>query len=651
MVNNPSLRVAYIDEVEERESGGKVQKVYYSVLVKAVDNHDQAIDMNQDNYLEEAFKMRNLLEEFNEDHGVRPPSILGVREHIFTGSVSSLAWFMSNQEMSFVTIGQRVLARPLKIRFHYGHPDVFDRIFHITRGGMSKASRGINLSEDIFAGFNSTLRRGNVTHHEYIQVGKGRDVGLNQISLFEAKVACGNGEQTLSRDIYRLGHRFDFFRMMSFYFSTIGFYVSAMLVVLTVYAFLYGRLYLSLSGMEKTIVNYAATRGNTVLQAAMASQSVVQLGLLTSLPMIMEIGLERGFRTALGDMIIMQLQLASVFFTFSLGTKVHYYGRTVLHGGAKYRATGRGFVVRHEKFAENYRLYSRSHFVKGLELMVLLIVYQIYGSAATGSLSYLFVTFSMWFLVVSWLFAPFLFNPSGFEWQKIVEDFDDWSKWISSHGGMGVPAAKSWESWWDEEQEHLQYTGFLGRFWEIVLALRFFLFQYGIVYHLNVARRDKSIMVYGLSWLVIVAVMIILKVVSLGRKRFSADFQLMFRLLKLFLFIGFVVTIGMLFSFLSLTVGDIFVSLLAFLPTGWALLLISQACKPMVKALGMWGSVKALARGYEYVMGLVIFVPVAVLAWFPFVSEFQTRLLFNQAFSRGLQIQRILAGGKKHKSN
>lgn len=39
-----------------------------------------------------------------------------------------------------------------RIRFHYGHPDVFDRIFHITRGGISKASRGINLSEDIFAG-------------------------------------------------------------------------------------------------------------------------------------------------------------------------------------------------------------------------------------------------------------------------------------------------------------------------------------------------------------------------------------------------------------------------------------------------------------------------------------------------------------------
>jgi len=142
-----------------------------------------------------------------------------------------------------------------RVRFHYGHPDIFDRLFHLTRGGVSKASKVINLSEDIFAGevtstsplsfpyawftssfdytmlfagFNSTLREGNVTHHEYIQVGKGRDVGLNQISMFEAKIANGNGEQTLSRDVYRLGHRFDFFRMLSCYFTTIGFYFSTL---------------------------------------------------------------------------------------------------------------------------------------------------------------------------------------------------------------------------------------------------------------------------------------------------------------------------------------------------------------------------------------------------------------------------------------
>lgn len=680
MVNYPALRVAYIDEVEERD-GDKVQKVYYSVLVKAVDNLDQevyriklpgpakigegkpenqnhaiiftrgealqTIDMNQDNYLEEAFKMRNLLEEFNENHGVRQPTILGVREHIFTGGVSSLAWFMSNQETSFVTIGQRVLDEPLKVRFHYGHPDVFDRIFHITRGGISKASAGINLSEDIFAGFNSTLRRGNITHHEYIQVGKGRDVGLNQISLFEAKVACGNGEQILSRDLYRLGHRFDFFRMLSCYYTTVGFFISSMIIVLVLYAFLYGRLYLASSGLEAAIMKQAKMRGNRALESAMASQSVVQLGLFMALPMVMEIGLERGFRTALGDFIIMQLQLCSVFFTFSLGTKAHYFGRTVLHGGAKYRATGRGFVVRHVRFAENYRMYSRSHFTKALELMVLLIVYQVYGDVATSSVAYLLITMSMWFLVFTWLFAPFLFNPSGFEWQKIVEDWEDWDKWLSSRGGIGVPSNKSWESWWDEEQEHLASTGFLGRFWEFVLSLRFFLFQYAIVYHLHIANGSKSIIVYGLSWLVIVALMLVLKVVSMGRKKFSSDFQLIFRLLKLFLFAGSIGVIIVLFIFCHLTVGDVFASLPTFIPTGWALLQISQACRPFVKAIGLWASVKALGRGYEYMMGILIFTPVAVLAWFPFVSEFQTRLLFNQAFSRGLQISRILAGGKK----
>lgn len=40
----------------------------------------------------------------------------------------------------------------VRVRMHYGHPDVFDRVFHITRGGISKASRVINISEDIFSG-------------------------------------------------------------------------------------------------------------------------------------------------------------------------------------------------------------------------------------------------------------------------------------------------------------------------------------------------------------------------------------------------------------------------------------------------------------------------------------------------------------------
>lgn len=60
----------------------------------------------------------------------------------------------------------------------------------------------------------------------------------------------------------------------------------------------------------------------------------------------------------------------------------------------------------------------------------------------------------------------------------------------------------------------------------------------------------------------------------MGRKKFSADFQLMFRLLKSFLFIGFIAGLVLMFTLLDLTVGDIFASLLAFLPTGWALVMV-----------------------------------------------------------------------------
>ncbi|KAL0464369.1 UNVERIFIED_CONTAM: Callose synthase 2 [Sesamum latifolium] len=78
---------------------------------------------------------------------------------------------------------------------------------------------------------------------------------------------------------------------------------------------------------------------------------------------------------------------------------------------------------------------------------------------------------------------------------------------------------------------------------------------------------------------------------------------------------------------------------------------IAQALKPLVVRGGFWGSVRTLARGYEIIIGLLLFTPVAFLAWFPFVSEFQTRMLFNQAFSRGLQISRILGGPKKDRSS
>ncbi|KAF5822901.1 putative 1,3-beta-glucan synthase [Helianthus annuus] len=672
---NEALRVAFIDEVETLAGAGEVQKSYFSKLVKGDingkdkevysiklpgnpklgegkpenQNHAiiftrgnavQTIDMNQDNYFEEALKMRNLLEEFHANHGIRSATILGVREHVFTGSVSSLASFMSNQETSFVTLGQRVLASPLKVRMHYGHPDVFDRVFHITRGGISKASRVINISEDIFAGFNSTLRQGNITHHEYIQVGKGRDVGLNQIALFEGKVAGGNGEQVLSRDIYRLGQLFDFFRMLSFYFTTVGFYFCTMLTVITVWLFLYGKLYLALSGVGEDIQNRSNVLDNKALTAALNTQFLFQIGVFTAIPMVLGFILEQGFLRAVVSFITMQFQLCTIFFTFSLGTRTHYFGRTILHGGAKYHATGRGFVVRHIRFAENYRLYSRSHFVKGLEVVLLLVVYLSYGYNE-GIVGYVLLSVSSWFMALSWLFAPHLFNPSGFEWQKTVEDFRDWTNWLFYRGGIGVKGEESWEAWWDEEMSHIRTLG--GRLMETILSLRFFIFQYGVIYKLDVQGSNTSLSVYGFSWLVLLGLILLFKIFTFSQK-ISVNFQLILRFIQGVAFMLAIAGIAVAVVLTDLSITDIFASILAFIPTGWGILSICVAWKPVVKKTGLWKSIRSLGRLYDAGMGMLIFIPIAFCSWFPFISTFQTRLMFNQAFSRGLEISLILAG-------
>ncbi|XP_078438766.1 callose synthase 12-like [Wolffia australiana] len=678
MKMNEALRVAYVDEVHS----GRDEIEYYSVLVKydqqlqkeveiyrirlpgplklgegkpENQNHAviftrgdavQTIDMNQDNYFEEALKMRNLLEEFSHNHGARKPTILGVREHIFTGSVSSLAWFMSAQETSFVTLGQRVLANPLKVRMHYGHPDVFDRLWFLSRGGLSKASRVINISEDIFAGFNCTLRGGNVTHHEYIQVGKGRDVGLNQISMFEAKVASGNGEQVLSREVYRLGHRLDFFRMLSFYYTTVGFYFSTMLVILTVYAFVWGRLYLALSGLEDSFKSSLQTSSNRALGAVLNQQFIIQLGLFTALPMIVENSLEHGFLTAVWEFITMQLQMASVFFTFSMGTRAHYFGRTILHGGAKYRPTGRGFVVQHKSFGENYRLYARSHFVKAIELGIILTIYASYSPLAKNTVVYIVLTLTSWFLVMSWILAPFVFNPSGFDWLKNYNDFGEFMNWVWYRGGVFTKAEHSWETWWYEEQDHLRNTGLLGRALEVILNLRFFFFQYGIVYQLKIAHGNTGIAVYLLSWIYIVVAAGVFWLVSYAREKYAAKEHIYYRTVQSLVVVLLLLIILLLYEFTAFLFVDVFTSLLAFVPTGWGLIQIALVLRPVLQRTRLWGFVIAVARLYEILFGVIVLVPLALLSWLPGLQSMQTRILFNEAFSRGLQISRIIVGKK-----
>ena len=100
-----------------------------------------------------------------------------------------LGQFAAGAEFAFGTIVQRTMAEPGGARFHYGHPDVWNKLFTMTRGGVSKATRAFHISEDVFGGYNAIFRGAVIKYKEYMSVGKARDVGFAQINGFEAKVS------------------------------------------------------------------------------------------------------------------------------------------------------------------------------------------------------------------------------------------------------------------------------------------------------------------------------------------------------------------------------------------------------------------------------------------------------------------------------
>jgi len=644
----PYLRIAYIDSVRVNRSGASV---YYSCLVKS-DRHGgiqevyrvrlpnnpiigegkpenqnhamiftrgefvQTIDMNQEGYFEEGLKMRNVLQEFAKREGPLPTTILGLREHIFTGSVSSLANYMALQEHSFVTLGQRVLTKPLRIRLHYGHPDVFDKLFFITRGGVSKASKGINLSEDIFAGYNNINRGGTVGFKEYVQFGKGRDVGMSQIYQFEAKLSQGAAEQSLSRDVYRMCNRLDFFRLLSFYYGGIGHYFSNVLTILTVYVVVYLMLILAIYKLEKI--------GDRVITPMGTIQMLLGgLGLLQTIPLFATLGVERGWFASIQEIFLVFITGGPLHFMFHIQTKANYMSQTILVGGAKYRPTGRGFVTQHTPFDEQYRMFASSHLYLGMELAAGLILMGVYTDAG----QYFGRTWSLWLASASFLWSPFWFNPLTFDWTVVTNDYDLWLKWIRGSSGG---ASKSWSMWYNEENAFYKGVPAASKLLYLIKAAVYLLTAEGIRQS-SLFKSDVTLsepLIGAGSILIFIGTLLIL-----GRL-FSAKQRLIpypvRRTLGIMLFTGLVA--GMVTLFLE-DQNYIRYALAAYYGLG------------ALSLLGLISGVKFVKQFYlvhDIVCGHFIFFFLFILAALQLPSMIQTWLLYHNALSTDVVVSDIL---------
>ncbi|KAG8850376.1 1,3-beta-D-glucan synthase [Tulasnella sp. 330] len=420
----------------------------------------QLIDANQDNYLEECLKIRNVLGEFEEfnvsgqnpyaqwghkEFTKAPVAILGAREYIFSENIGILGDVAAGKEQTFGTLSARALAW-VGGKLHYGHPDFLNALFMCTRGGVSKAQKGLHVNEDIFAGMNAFARGGRIKHCEYYQCGKGRDLGFGTILNFQTKIGMGMGEQMLSREYYYLGSQLPIDRFFNFYYGHPGFHINNILVILSVQIFMVTLLFLGTLNKQLTVCKYNSAGDYTGGQPGCYNLvpvfdwirgcifSIFLVFFIAFLPLFLQELTERGAGSALTRLGKHFLSLSPVFEVFSTQIYTNSILTNLTFGGARYIATGRGFATTRLSFAILYSRFAGPSIYMGMRTLIIL----------------LYITMSMWtpYLIYFWAsvlalcIAPFLFNPHQFAFADFVIDYREFLRWMSR--GNSRTHANSW---------------------------------------------------------------------------------------------------------------------------------------------------------------------------------------------------------------
>jgi len=456
----------------------------------------QCIDANQGAYFEQMLLLPCALGEFrNSSTGRDRPyglarRIVGFPEHI-TSDFGTIGDFAAGAETAFGTMLQRAYAL-LGSRMHYGHPDMMNKTFVMQQGGVSKATKTVNLSEDIFAGMDFTLRGEgrNIKHTEYLHLAKGRDLGFNTVLTFFAKLSAGTGEQLLTRQMLRLGHVMNLGEFFGFYYAHGGYYLTQHLMSCSVPLLTFIWLLVVLDSPENDLhplnpidcqearkqcqrfaegAEMASCEAGVLRSAACVLQNgaIVMAGMLsntfswlialfmlaTTAPLFVEIWIEQGLIMGTRRLLMQMITGAPIHFIFQAKIIGVYVTNEIRYGGAAYLPTGRGLPTERRAFFSKagglYLDWANLAFYDGFFLMVgFLLVILAGGLTDDPSVQ----TSLQWWCVslcltgLSWLFAPFVFNPYQFAFRYFSTDIQDWREFFLEDN------AKHWKGWYEKTQ-------------------------------------------------------------------------------------------------------------------------------------------------------------------------------------------------------
>ncbi|CAK9114863.1 1 [Durusdinium trenchii] len=424
----------------------------------------QCVDANQGAYFEQMLLLPNALGEFR----WKAKRIVGFPEHI-TSDLGSVGDFAAGSETAFCTLLQRSYA-VLGARMHYGHPDLMNKQYMMQQGGISKGTRTLNLSEDIFAGLDFVLRADGreICHKEYFHLSKGRDLGFNSVLKFFSKLSSGSGEQLLTRQMCRLGQLMSLPEVLTLYYAHAGYYLTQFLLSWVMPTVLFTWSLVLASDCDAHFAAFEPSCGRRPapelmgrMLASIYTYALLVLVLLaTALPLFMEEWLERSFKIAAQRLLKQVFTLSFLMFVFQAKIIGFYVVNELRYGGAKYISTGRSLPTERRPFIRPvpnkvdeyeglYLDYAIQAFYDGLTLLIASIMVSGLGGMEPvnpyrGGLSALWACIGL--TIISWLYAPFVFNPHQFARRHILEDRRVLCHFFWKNWGAG------WIRWYEEYQ-------------------------------------------------------------------------------------------------------------------------------------------------------------------------------------------------------
>jgi hypothetical protein len=315
----------------------------------------------------------------------------------------------------------------------------------VSNGGVSKASKTLHVSEDIFGGINVVLRGGAVEYYEFIHCGKGRDITFGGVNGFEQKIAGGNAYQAVSRDLSRLARAADLPRVFSLFSTGVGHYVGTALLSWALHLFLVCQLLLAATDRASFFENSDIpfdmdVPGNT---GTYDSGYILQLGFIMMLPLFVARWAEEGFATALAEFVSQTFAGKPLFGLFSMRTNMHYLDLGLRLGQASYIATGRTYTTMISNFTTLYSMYARSHFYFAAELLLLTGGWAVLARNPPGMEVWPGVLYAG-----SLLLSPWLFSPASFRFLSIRESYVEFIMWLDDRPGIPLTVGKgSYKDW------------------------------------------------------------------------------------------------------------------------------------------------------------------------------------------------------------